>query len=243
MNIDQDNIASVLSEAAEVFEAMEKEGRLRLVFLGGAAVPLYADTLTFDGFSATKDLDVVTSIVSDRDREFVENTLARHGLVRDHDSGMTPVGRALPFRWWFQRKFQVDILSTDFDWGGNHNRWFRLAWQGALRLTLPSGKAIWLAHPPSYIGAKLDAFRDRGVEDYYHAKDLRDIMTVVRGRTRLHGEILGSDLRLRNFIASAFHELSRHRDFALVLAEVCNGDSESESLLRSRIGALIKQIW
>ncbi|WP_009958369.1 hypothetical protein [Verrucomicrobium spinosum] len=243
MNIDQDNIASVLSEAAEVFEAMEKEGRLRLVFLGGAAVPLYADTLTFDGFSATKDLDVVTSIVSDRDREFVENTLARHGLVRDRDSGMTSAGRALPFRWWFQMKIQVDILSTDFDWGGNHNRWFRLAWQGALRLTLPSGKAIWLAHPPSFIGAKLDAFRDRGVEDYYHAKDLRDILAVVRRRARLHDEILASDLGLRNFIASAFHELSRHRDFALVLAEVCNGDSESEALLRSRIGALIKQIW
>jgi len=51
------------------------------------------------------------------------------------------------------------------------------------------------------IATKIEAFKDRGDQDYMASHDIEDIMTVVDGRERLNHELLGAPDDLRFFVA------------------------------------------
>lgn len=240
MKLTHETIAAALSLTARLFEQVAKTQGAKFVFLGGAAVPLYQDIISFAGFAMTKDIDILASVISPSSKAELEKAFSQVGLVRDGDSGKTSQEQALPFRWWHENRIQIDLLSTDLDWGGNHNRWFRSAWENAIRVSLPTGEAVWLAYPPAYIACKLDAFHARGSENIFRSKDLHDLLKVIAGRSALKAETATADIKLRNFVASSLHILSRNSDFDYLLSELSVSLQVPPDLLKSRVSQLIR---
>ena len=54
---------------------------------------------------------------------------------------------------------------------------------------------------PCFLATKIEAFKDRGDQDYMASHDIEDIMTVVDGRERLNHELQGAPDDLRFFVA------------------------------------------
>ena len=64
MKLTHETIAPALSLTARLFERVAKTQGAKFVFLGGAAVPLYQDLISFAGFAMTKDIDILASVIS-----------------------------------------------------------------------------------------------------------------------------------------------------------------------------------
>jgi len=68
---------------------------------------------------------------------------------------------------------------------------------------LPSGKVIRLITAPFFVGTKMEAFYDRGENDYYMSHDLEDFIAVVEGREQLLEELADTPADLRKYLGEA----------------------------------------
>lgn len=64
---------------------------------------------------------------------------------------------------------------------GFHNQWYPLAVRSAERVRLPDGQEINLVSPPVFIASKIEAFKDRGNNDFLASHDLEDVISVIDG--------------------------------------------------------------
>jgi predicted nucleotidyltransferase len=77
----------------------------------------------------------------------------------------------------------LDVMSTKKDMIGFSNSWYKGAMQTAMPASLPSGKVIRLITAPFFPGTKMEAFYDRGDNDYYMSHNLEDFIAVVKGES------------------------------------------------------------
>ncbi len=132
----------------------------------------------------------------------------------------------------------VDLMPTDEGILGFHNRWYSLAVESALTVTLPNDLVIKLVTAPVFLGTKLEAFKGRGNGDYMASHDLEDIITVVDGRATLLEEAAQSPLELRAYLATEFRQLLDNRDFMDALPGQLPTDLGSQA----RVPGLIKKL-
>lgn len=246
MTITRETILEALNIASRIFDALEKNHRVRFVFVGGAAVPLYADTVTFESFAPTKDLDVVTAITSEEDFLRIRRLMRQSDFVPDSEAGMTPPEDTLRFRWWYEKRFKVDILSTRFDVDGNHARWFRAAWKGAFCQTLPGGTRLWLANPAAFVASKLDAYAGRGNGNLLGSKDFAEVLYLMAARSSLVAEIEKADVELRLYVTSTLKSLASNSAFQQSIAAQFHDDNKKAEAVREKLSYLInlaKRLW
>lgn len=62
---------------------------------------------------------------------------------------------------------------------GFTNRWYELAMRSAISHALPGNVSVRLISAPAFIASKLEAFHDRGQEDFLLSHDIEDIIAVV----------------------------------------------------------------
>ena len=110
-----------------------------------------------------------------------------------------------------------------------HNRWYPLAVTTAKPVRLPSGRVISLIAPPVFIATKLEAFHDRGENDFLGSHDLEDIVTVVDGRSELLEEVRVAPDDLRKYLASEFRDLISTSAFLDALPGHLPGDAASQA--------------
>ncbi len=92
-----------------------------------------------------------------------------------------------------------------------------------------------------FLATKLEAFKDRGNEDYLGSHDLEDIIAVIDGREEIVNEILKSDGTVKRYLANAFQELTKNQHFLDALPGHLNyGQIQQEraQLVLSRIQAI-----
>jgi hypothetical protein len=96
---------------------------------------------------------------------------------------------------------------------------------------LPSGRVISLIASPVFIATKLEAFHDRGENDFLGSHDLEDIVTVVDGRSELLDEARAAPADLRAYLASECRNLLSTPAFLDALPGHLPGDSASQARL------------
>ena len=74
----------------------------------------------------------------------------------------------------------------------------------------------------------MEAFYDRGENDYYMSHDLEDFMAVVEGRHQLLEEIAGAPADLRNYLGEATSKLLENERFLEALPGYLPGDAISQ---------------
>jgi predicted nucleotidyltransferase len=206
----------LLEEAA----AKLKHLLLEVVFVGGSTLDLMVTDHASAPIRSTYDVDVIVaadyadySIFCDRLRDigFVNDTSPDAPMCRFLHSGLT-----------------LDVLSTQEDVLGFSNRWYEGAIQTAKLTPLPSGKMIRLISAPFFLGTKMEAFYDRGENDYQMSHDLEDFIAVVEGRDQLPEELAEAPTDLRKYLSEATGKLLGDERFLDALPGYVLGDPISQ---------------
>lgn len=178
------------------------ELRERMVFIGGCATALLITDPAATEPRVTEDVDAIVAIVS----------LAEYhrlgGVLRTKGFSQTLAEGEPPYRWTIAG-MKLDVMPIDATVFGFSNQWYESAMQTASVVAIGEGLSIRLVTSPSFVGTKIEAFRDRGKGDYLASHDLEDVISVVDGRPELVEEIARTAGDLRAYIVSAFaHFLS-----------------------------------
>ncbi len=229
MNPNDPNVAMVEMVAARLDVLLE-----RVVFVGGCAAGLLITDPALPAIRATVDVDVVVEAATLASYHKLEREVARAGFERDRREG-APVCR------WRLREAVLDLMPSDKAVLGFANRWYPLAVRTAHPVVLPSGAAIRLVRAPVFVATKLEAFFDRGGDDFLMSHDLGDVLAVVDGREELIAEFDGADAALTRFVGETFARLLATPRFSDYLGGHLPGDDASQArlpLLEARLAQL-----
>jgi predicted nucleotidyltransferase len=173
--------------------------RSQFVFVGGCAVGLLLTDRAGQAVRATNDVDVITEVSGLAKYYALAETLKTRGFAESKEEG--PTCR------WLYKGVKVDVMPSDGSLLGFENAWYGDAVRSATDFKLPSGTNIRLISAPHLLATKIEAFHDRGNNDFQSSPDLEDIISVVDRRPELIAEVQAQDEALRAFIADEIEAL------------------------------------
>jgi hypothetical protein len=179
----------MLGVVAKVLEKLPQQ----VVFTGGATIPLYLDAYAAAEIRPTDDVDCVVEIVSQADYYRLAKKLRELGLSEDSSKG-APLCR------WLCNGVKLDIMPVDPAILGFGNRWYERGVATAIGQLLPNGCEIQIFSVPYLLGAKIEAFKNRGKNQYYFSKDFEDIVMVLNGCPDLLAAIQNAEEPVKKFV-------------------------------------------
>lgn len=206
----------LLEEAAEKLKHLLPE----VVFVGGSTLDLIVTDQGSAPIRSTYDVDVIVA-ADYADYSAFCDRLRDIGFDNDTRPG-APLCRFL------HGGLMLDVMSTQKGALGFSNRWYEGAIQTAMPASLPSGKVIQLIAAPFFLGTKMEAFYDRGENDYYMSHDLEDFVAVVEGREQLLEELAEAPTDLRKYLGEATSKLLADERFLDALPGYVPGDAISQ---------------
>jgi hypothetical protein len=93
---------------------------------------------------------------------------------------------------------------------------------------LGPGLKILMVNPVYFCASKLEAFGDRGKNDYLGSRDLEDVIAVMDGRQELVGEIQAAQSDMRSYLGKEIAKLLCAREFLDALSAHLAPDSASQ---------------
>jgi hypothetical protein len=215
-------------------------GRIRTIgidyaFLGGCIVPLLLDDPDVVPIRPTNDVDVVVTLVGQRQMASIESRLREEGFKHAAYPG-APICR------WELRGITVDVMpDREAEFMGLSTRWFSEALKSATLHMIPGGE-VPVISAPTFIATKLVAFTDRGKGDFYH-RDMEDVISIVDGRTSLRKDFEASSPELRAYVSAEVARYMANPGFVDQLPGHLPGDPASQGrfpLLIERLTAISK---
>jgi predicted nucleotidyltransferase len=175
-------------------------------FVGGAVMCLLVDHPELTDFRRTKDVDVVVAAVTYTQFAALEERLRKAHFKHDPSKG-APICR------WVVDDCKVDIMPEEPANLGMNTKWFPEVLRLAMIADLGEGCSARVVTPPLFLATKLEAFRDRGKEDYFASHDLEDIVTLVEGRSAIVDEVASVTTEAGRFVSVEFAKIVEHPDF------------------------------
>ena len=91
----------------------------------------------------------------------------------------------------------IDIMPADDSSIGVSNIWYKPGFRYLQQIALEDGTNINILPSPYFLATKLEAFKDRGKNDFYGSHDFEDIIYLIDNRTTIVEEILTADEEIR----------------------------------------------
>ncbi|MBI5706006.1 MAG: nucleotidyl transferase AbiEii/AbiGii toxin family protein [Armatimonadetes bacterium] len=167
-----------------------------LVFVGGSAIGLYLTEPQVRDPRPTEDVDVICEAFTRADWYGYCERIRLLGFAEDVESQVI-----CRFR---RDDLVIDVMPLSEDVLGFSNRWYEYAFENASRTPLANGLEIRLPDAATALACKVEAFADRGKDDFYVSKDFEDIVMLLDGRAQLGEEVQSADADLRHFLQSHF---------------------------------------
>jgi hypothetical protein len=192
LNLKNDpNLANIEHIAQALGELLNK-----VVLVGGAVVGILITDTNRPAARPTLDVDLVTK-VSDRTEYYQVCDVLRKAGFKENNQVICR---------WTKDDVLVDLMPTDPAILGFSNRWYELAIQTSIPMTLPSGLILRHISAPLFIASKLDSFHHRGQGDYTH-HDIEDIINLIDGRLNINDELELAPREVQTFIRKEIKEL------------------------------------
>jgi hypothetical protein len=207
-----DNSIDMLMAVARVLNRLPQP----VVYTGGATISLYLDALSAREMRPTDDVDCVVEVTSQREYYRLSATLHDLGLSEDTSPG-APLCR------WLCEGVKLDVMPVDPQVLGFGNRWYERGVADAIDFTLPNGSEIKIFTLAYLLASKIEAFGNRGRNQFYFSKDFEDIITLFNGCPHLIAEIAASEVEVRTFITAWVRTERKNLD-AMAPAFLSNAD-------------------
>ena len=134
----------------------------------------------------------------------------------------------------------VDVMTTTKAMGFS-DEWYPEAFATADSMRLPSGRIIRVVRSPLFLATKINAWRDRGKDDYL-AQDMEDIIAIIDGRPALIDDIKQANPKLQAFLAEAFKQLLTDQRFLDVVPGHIGGGTVVATARADKAVDLMKSI-
>ena len=190
-----------LALVAEVAKGL-KELNEKMVFIGGAVISLYTDDPAADDIRPTSDIDMTINLANYAEWAQMQERLAE---LRFYPN---PQGQSI-----CSYKFQdiaIDIMPAEDSSIGISNTWYKPGFKFTQQIKLPEGITISILPSPYFLATKLEAFKDRGKNDFYGSHDFEDIIYLLDNRTTIIEEILTSDKDVKQYIKQELKAIRNH---------------------------------
>ena len=151
-----------------------------VVFIGGAAVSLYADKPS-EEVRPTDDVDILIELLKYDNYADLEVKLREKGFVNDMESGVICRYKI--------NGIIVDIMPTRKGILGFANQWYEEGYATSVAYNINKADSIRIFQSPWFIASKLEAFNDRGEADGRFSSDFEDIIFVLNNRTTVWKEL------------------------------------------------------
>lgn len=178
-----------------------KDLKEKVVFVGGAAISLYADRHVFE-VRPTDDVDVIIEILNYSERAKLEETLRSIGFENDIQSNVI-----------CRFKIQgiiVDIMPTNDPSIGFKNMWYPKGFTQAVDYTIDDRSKIKILSVPYFIAAKLEAYKSRGKKDGRTSHDFEDIIFILENRASVWEEMKNADNPVKDYLRNEFEILLKN---------------------------------
>ena len=212
----------LLVDAAKLLKPILGE----LVFVGGCTTALLVTDKGAADVRPTYDVDAIVGINSYVEYAGFSEKLKSLGFRED-----TPEGA--PLCRWCQEMTTLDVIPLDGSILGFKNTWYEPAMATAEERELEPGLRILIVIPVYFCASKLEAFGDRGKNDYLGSRDLEDVIPVVDGRQELVAQIRAAQSDVRSYIGKEIAKLLGAREFLDALSGHLPPDSASRERRRT----------
>jgi hypothetical protein len=219
----------LLVDAAKLLKPILRE----LVFVGGCTTGLLITDKAAADVRSTYDVDAIAEITSYIGHAEFSKKLKALGFRADTREG-APLCR------WCQQTTTLDVMPLDGKILGFKNTWYGPAMDTAEEHELEPGLKILMVSPVYFCASKLEAFGDRGKNDYAGSRDLEDLIAVVDGRAELVGEIQVARSDVRSYLAKEIAKLLGRRGFVDALPGHLAPDSASQERITTVMARLKK---
>lgn len=186
----------------------------KFIFLGGCTTALFITDIAAPDIRPTIDVDCIVDVISLNQYHQLAKQLRILGFKESSDSKII-------CRWHYD-DITLDVMPTDERILGFSNRWYPEAIQHAVNHQLSNKIAIKSVTAPYFLAIKLEAFKNRGKNDFLASHDLEDIITIIDGRIELIDEIMTADNLLKQYLAKAFSNLIKNTRFETALPGYLN---------------------
>lgn len=212
----------------------EKLGALiqEMVFVGGAATDLLiTDSGSLDARS-TDDVDVLVECTTKSQYYNLDQQLHKLGFSNDIDG---PTCR------YKLGEITIDVMPSDTSVLGFSNSWYPKALQTSTLIRISDSLEIRVIDAPTYICTKLEAFTNRGNNDFQESHDIEDIVSVIDGRPELFLEIFKADESIRSFISEWFKKMTLSNNFADALPQLIDMHEQGrDSTVLAKMRAIVE---
>jgi len=230
-NSAQHNLNSLILVANRLGELCNE-----VTFVGGCITGLLITDKAAPDVRFTVDVDCIINVVTKHEYHSLSEKLRNKGF-KEMSSGNHPICR------WNCDGILIDVMPTDKSVLGFSNRWYKDAQNNAVSKNLNDSKIIRVISAPYFIATKLEAFKDRGNQDFLLSHDLEDIIAVIDGRPEIIGDVANTAHNLKEYLSTEFNTLINNPQFMQALPGHLNYSSETEErkkIVEERINAIIE---
>jgi hypothetical protein len=229
-NSAQHNLESLTLIAYRLGELCEE-----VTFVGGCVTGLLITDKASPDVRFTIDVDCIVNVITKpsyyhlaeklREKGFKEMMLGNHPICRWDCDGVL-----------------LDVMPIDKSVLGFSNRWHKDALLNAIDKKITDSINVKIISAPYFVATKLEAFKDRGKQDFLSSHDLEDIIALLDGRPEIVDEIAGVSDDLKRYLSSEFESFMSNDQFTHALPGHLNYSDELESrkrIVEERIQAII----
>lgn len=206
-----------------------------VTFIGGGIIGLLITDKAAPDVRFTVDVDCIIDVITHADYYALAKKLRSKGF-KEIVTGSHPLCR------WDCDGILVDIMPTDKRILGFSNRWYKEALEYSKVVFLSEKIRLNIISAPYFLATKLEAFKDRGQQDFLLSHDIEDIVSLLDGRSEIIDDLSLASSKLREYLASEFTSLINNERFLQALPGHLNYSDETyfrQGIVMQRINALI----
>lgn len=198
----------------------------RFVFAGGCVTGLLISDEASAAQRPTTDVDGIVEVLTYPQLINFEAQLEERGFRRAIDG---PICR------WEKEELLLDVMPVNGELFGFNSRWFPEAVASADIREIAPKISIRVVTPIYFLATKLEAFSDRGKNDFLGSRDLEDVVALVNGREELVDEIRVSDSEVKSFITKSFGNLLKKPPFLEAIPGHLNPEPDRIIIVMERL--------
>jgi hypothetical protein len=231
-NSAQQNIYSLLIVANQLQELVDA-----VTFVGGSVLGILITDQAAPDVRFTSDIDCIINHVITVSHYYQFTNKLRQKGFKELSMGDHPICR------WDCKGIHVDIVPTERNILGFSNKWYPEAASNSIPTKINNTSTINVISAPYFLATKLEAFKDRGNQDFLFSHDLEDVISLLDGRPEIIEEVKSTNSSiLKEFLSSELALLFENSRFQQALPghlNYSNNIEQREEIILERITNII----
>jgi hemerythrin superfamily protein len=177
----------------------------KIVLIGGSVLEFYVTDSAAPEALPTDDINAVVTVNSMLEYRDFEQKLEKKGFEKAADES--------PFiKTWFYQGVKLYLTPMHTDQVEFHNIWYEEGVFHSIVHQVNDYLSVRIFSSVYYLASKIEAFLNRGGEDFRMSEDFQDIIYLLDNRPELEKEIKHGFYQVREYIQNNFRQLLSHAD-------------------------------